>query len=135
VSAAKRRLKGATDRCARAPAQGEWRLDFVAAENSIGFHAPQKTARVLAEAIDHARQCQLATSMPPTAHGRGGAQVISRTSRRSQAIPCPTSLSHGVCRFSALVEGVRGRSATVVSACCGSSAGSICHSCVQFSQE
>ena len=46
--------------------KAQWRLDFVAAENSIGFHAPQKTARVLAEAIDHARQGQLATSMPPT---------------------------------------------------------------------
>jgi nitrite reductase (cytochrome c-552) len=36
------------------------RLDFVAAENSMGFHAPQETARVLGEAIDYARQGQLA---------------------------------------------------------------------------
>ncbi len=40
--------------------KGQWRLDFVAAENSMGFHAPQETARVLAEAIDYARQGQLA---------------------------------------------------------------------------
>jgi nitrite reductase (cytochrome c-552) len=36
-----------------------WRLDFVAAENSMGFHAPQETARLLGEAIDYARQGEL----------------------------------------------------------------------------
>ncbi len=37
----------------------QWRLDFVAAENSMGFHAPQETARILAESIDLSRQAQL----------------------------------------------------------------------------
>jgi nitrite reductase (cytochrome c-552) len=37
----------------------QWRLDFVAAENSMGFHAPQELARILAESIDLARQGQL----------------------------------------------------------------------------
>jgi len=36
--------------------KSQWRLDFVSAENSMGFHAPQETARILAEAIDYARQ-------------------------------------------------------------------------------
>jgi nitrite reductase (cytochrome c-552) len=36
--------------------KAQWRLDFVAAENSMGFHASQETARILAEAIDYARQ-------------------------------------------------------------------------------
>lgn len=36
--------------------KAQWRLDFIAAENSMGFHAPQEAARVLAEAIDYARQ-------------------------------------------------------------------------------
>lgn len=36
--------------------KAQWRLDFIAAENSMGFHAPQEAARVLAEAIDFARQ-------------------------------------------------------------------------------
>ena len=36
--------------------KAQWRLDFVAAENSMGFHADQETARILAEAIDYARQ-------------------------------------------------------------------------------
>jgi nitrite reductase (cytochrome c-552) len=30
--------------------------DFIEAENSMGFHAPQETARVLARAIDYARR-------------------------------------------------------------------------------
>jgi nitrite reductase (cytochrome c-552) len=38
----------------------QWRLDFVIAENSLGFHAPQESARILAEAIDLARQGQIA---------------------------------------------------------------------------
>lgn len=38
--------------------KAQWRLDFVAAENSMGFHAPQEAARILAEAIDYARQGQ-----------------------------------------------------------------------------
>jgi nitrite reductase (cytochrome c-552) len=40
--------------------KAQWRLDFVAAENSMGFHASQETARLLAEAIDYARQGELA---------------------------------------------------------------------------
>ena len=35
--------------------QAQWRLDFVAAENSMGFHAAQEAARILAEAIDYGR--------------------------------------------------------------------------------
>jgi nitrite reductase (cytochrome c-552) len=40
--------------------QAQWRLDFIAAENSMGFHAPQEAARVLGEAADYARQGQIA---------------------------------------------------------------------------
>jgi nitrite reductase (cytochrome c-552) len=40
--------------------RSQWRLDFIAAENSMGFHAPQEAARVLGEAIDYARQGQIA---------------------------------------------------------------------------
>jgi nitrite reductase (cytochrome c-552) len=36
------------------------RWDFVASENSTGFHSPQESARILADAIDYARQAQLA---------------------------------------------------------------------------
>jgi nitrite reductase (cytochrome c-552) len=37
----------------------QWRLDLVAAENSMGFHAPQEMARVLGESIDLSRQAQV----------------------------------------------------------------------------
>jgi len=36
--------------------KAQWRLDFIAAENSMGFHAPQEAARILGEAIDYAYQ-------------------------------------------------------------------------------
>jgi nitrite reductase (cytochrome c-552) len=42
--------------------KAQWRLDFIAAENSMGFHAPQEAARVLGEAIDYARQGQVAAA-------------------------------------------------------------------------
>jgi nitrite reductase (cytochrome c-552) len=40
--------------------KAQWRLDYIAAENSMGFHAPQEAARILAEAADYARQGQVA---------------------------------------------------------------------------
>ncbi len=39
--------------------KAQWRLDFIAAENSMGFHAPAEAARILGESIDYARQGQL----------------------------------------------------------------------------
>jgi nitrite reductase (cytochrome c-552) len=65
------RAKGATpEQLAAALAlqrRAQWRLDFIAAENSMGFHAPQEAARVLGEAIDYARQGQIAalTALEP----------------------------------------------------------------------
>jgi nitrite reductase (cytochrome c-552) len=52
--------------------KAQWRLDFVAAENSMGFHAPQETARLLGEAIDYARQGELVTVRAK----EGGAEVV-----------------------------------------------------------
>ena len=45
--------------------KAQWRLDFVAAENSMGVHAPAEAARILAESIDFSRQAQLAARTPP----------------------------------------------------------------------
>ena len=42
--------------------KAQWRLDFIAAENSMGFHAPQEAARILGEAADYARQGQVAAT-------------------------------------------------------------------------
>jgi Formate-dependent nitrite reductase, periplasmic cytochrome c552 subunit len=40
--------------------KAQWRLDFIAAENSMGFHAPQEAAKTLGEALDYSRQGELA---------------------------------------------------------------------------
>jgi nitrite reductase (cytochrome c-552) len=40
--------------------KAQWRLDYVFSENSMGFHADQETARILGEAIDYARQGEVA---------------------------------------------------------------------------
>jgi nitrite reductase (cytochrome c-552) len=40
--------------------RAQFMLDFVEAENSTGFHAPEEAERILAESIDFARQGQLA---------------------------------------------------------------------------
>ncbi len=40
--------------------KSQWRLDFVAAENSRGFHADQETARILGAAAEFARRGQIA---------------------------------------------------------------------------
>jgi nitrite reductase (cytochrome c-552) len=42
--------------------KAQWRLDFIAAENSMGFHAPQEAAMVLGEALDYARQGEVAAA-------------------------------------------------------------------------
>ena len=68
IEAAKAR--GATDeQLAEARAlhrSAQWRADFIQSENSRGFHAAQESARILAEAVDYARQGQLkATQIRP----------------------------------------------------------------------
>jgi nitrite reductase (cytochrome c-552) len=68
------RAAGATD-AQLAPARdlhrrAQLRWDFVASENSTGFHSPQEAARVLGESIDLARQAQLAAIQITT----GGAE-------------------------------------------------------------
>ncbi|RME72501.1 MAG: ammonia-forming cytochrome c nitrite reductase subunit c552, partial [Verrucomicrobia bacterium] len=40
--------------------RAQFLLDFVEAENSTGFHAPQESVRVLSLALDYARQGQMA---------------------------------------------------------------------------
>lgn len=55
---------GATDEQLVSPRdfirKAQLRWDFVFSENSTGFHSPQEAARILGEAIDYARQAQLA---------------------------------------------------------------------------
>ncbi|HYO95577.1 MAG TPA: ammonia-forming cytochrome c nitrite reductase subunit c552 [Polyangiaceae bacterium] len=88
--------------------KAQWRLDFIAAENSMGFHAAQEAARVLGEAIDYARQGQLAAlgvapspapspQAPPSgtagaagaAANSGAANAIASPARSAAKLPIP----------------------------------------------
>ena len=40
--------------------RAQFYLDFVEAENSTGFHAPQEAARILGESLNYSRQGQIA---------------------------------------------------------------------------
>jgi len=64
----KARAGGATDEALATPREMQRRaqfyLDFVEAENSSGFHAPQEAARILGEAMSYARQGQIAVRDP-----------------------------------------------------------------------
>jgi nitrite reductase (cytochrome c-552) len=50
----------ALDRARDYQRQAQFLTDFIEAENSMGFHAPQEAMRILARAIDHARRGQAA---------------------------------------------------------------------------
>ncbi len=71
------RAAGASDEQLQAGRQlqrrAQFRVDFVNAENSMGFHADQETARTLSEAIDFARQGQI-EAIRSTQSGKGTTQ-------------------------------------------------------------
>ena len=87
---------GATDEqlepARRLQRRAQWRLDYIAAENSMGFHAPQEAARLLGEAIDFARQGQVAalrlgaSASPPEA-AEADASTASAASANPEAKP------------------------------------------------
>jgi nitrite reductase (cytochrome c-552) len=66
LKAAKEAGKGDAELAAARDFQrkAQFRLDFVSAENSSGFHAPQETARILGESIDLSRQGQIVLRDP-----------------------------------------------------------------------
>jgi len=66
--------------------RAQWRLDYIAAENSMGFHAPQEAARILGEAIDYARQGQTVLLGGPAA-AAPGADVASAVAHGSASAP------------------------------------------------
>lgn len=80
--------------------KAQWRLDFIAAENSMGFHAPQEAARVLGEAIDYARQGQVlvlrlgAADAAPTDTSEPSAPPATSAS----AAPAASASAHGPLR-------------------------------------
>jgi nitrite reductase (cytochrome c-552) len=56
--------------------KAQFYLDFVEAENSTGFHAPQEAARILGESINFSRRGQNAL--------RGKTQSVSQQSSQAQ---------------------------------------------------
>ena len=82
--------------------KAQWRLDFVASENSTGFHAPQESARVLAESIDYSRQAVAAAqalhlSGPKTGATVPATQPIQGVIPKDKAPPAPyRDLAHPV---------------------------------------
>lgn len=62
--------------------KAQWRLDFISSENSMGFHAGQESARILAESIDYSRQAQ--------------ARSINLRAAAAPAVETPTEPVHGV---------------------------------------
>jgi nitrite reductase (cytochrome c-552) len=87
------RVKGASiaveqlEAARRFQRKAQWRLDFVAAENSMGFHAPQEAARILAEAIDYARQGELALLGALPAPAAGSLPVPASSGAPSASAP------------------------------------------------
>ncbi|HOA74648.1 MAG TPA: ammonia-forming cytochrome c nitrite reductase subunit c552 [Phycisphaerae bacterium] len=67
---------GATDDQLKAARQhhrrGQFFLDYIEAENSMGFHADQEAARILNLALDEIRQGQIALRGLPTTRPAGG---------------------------------------------------------------
>ena len=64
--------------------KAQFLLDFIEAENSAGFHAPQEAARVLGHAVNYARMGQIALR-----GGRPGVVVIPRPSAAAGSRPGP----------------------------------------------
>ena len=66
--------------------RAQFMLDFIEAENSMGFHADQEAARVLAKSIDYARRGQMAlrgqNPPPVTNPGRATPAPAASASRR-----------------------------------------------------
>jgi nitrite reductase (cytochrome c-552) len=70
--------------------KGQWRLDYIAAENSMGFHAPQEAARILAEATDYARQGQsLAQAQHLLKRGASSADAVAPSEPAVPSTPAP----------------------------------------------
>jgi nitrite reductase (cytochrome c-552) len=64
-------------------AQMYW--DYVAANNGMGFHAPQECARVLAKATNLAQECRLVTERARMKHGATGGFVMPDISTKEKA--------------------------------------------------
>ncbi|HEX6307611.1 MAG TPA: ammonia-forming cytochrome c nitrite reductase subunit c552 [Longimicrobiales bacterium] len=62
--------------------KAQFLIDFIEAENSMGFHAPQEAARILHKAVNYARMGQIALY-----GGRPGALEAGRAARETAEMP------------------------------------------------
>ncbi len=65
--------------------KAQFLLDFIEAENSMGFHADQESARILAESIDYSRRGQMALLGEPDG--------LKRSSQAAPGSPSATPVS------------------------------------------
>jgi nitrite reductase (cytochrome c-552) len=71
-----------------------WRLDFISSENSMGFHASQEAARILAESIDLSRQAQFAAQglrTPPAPTDDQPVVPVKGVTPTEKAPPAPST--------------------------------------------
>jgi nitrite reductase (cytochrome c-552) len=66
--------------------RAQFRWDFVASENSMGFHSPQEAARVLGDSIDFARQAQIAALRVARVPRRAASSDARRQTRADDAL-------------------------------------------------
>ncbi len=71
--------------------KAQWRVDFINAENSMGFHAPQEAARILAESIDYSRQGHVALS---NLHQLASRSPVPSNPATSATLGTSASLAH-----------------------------------------
>lgn len=64
----------------------QFRWDFVSASNGMGFHSPQESMRILADAIDQAQQVRVLTSQLLAKLGVKDAAVYPDLSSREKAV-------------------------------------------------
>jgi len=75
--------------------QAQFYLDFIEAENSMGFHAPGEAARILATSIDLARQGQLALRGWSAAAAAAPPAPASATTTPAPAAPAGDATATG----------------------------------------
>jgi nitrite reductase (cytochrome c-552) len=69
--------------------RAQFMVDFVEAENSMGFHAPEEAARILGIAMDLARQGQLAVRQPDFAPNMFPSTTASVKPTEREVTPAP----------------------------------------------
>jgi nitrite reductase (cytochrome c-552) len=74
--------------------QAQFRLDFVEAENSTGFHAPGEAARILGESINLSRQGQIALRDPAYRPDFTNATAVAAAAASAAATAAPPPTAH-----------------------------------------